>query len=145
MFRKIVVLEKLKMFKKDKFALPEKCPYSEFFWSDFPAFGLDTEWYAVSLRLQSECGKIWNRKTPNMDTFYAVLVTLDSYHTGQKMKFLIKDFFSKCDQLRRKLRAWWHLLKKSLMTEFIFCAMYWSESKGLQETLGHCCHFKNKK
>ena len=35
MFRKIVVLEKLKMFKKDKFALPEKCPYSEFFWSAF--------------------------------------------------------------------------------------------------------------
>ena len=80
-----------------------------------------------------------------MDTFYAVLVTIDSYHTGQKMKFFIKDFFSKCDQLRRKLRAWSHLLKKSLMTEFIFCAMYWSESKGLQETLGHCCHFKNKK
>ena len=136
MFRKIVVLEKLKMFKKDKFALPEKCPYSEFFWSAFSR--IRTGYWVIR-------GKIWNRKTPNMDTFYAVLVTLDSYHTGQKMKFFIKDFFSKCDQLRRKLWAWSHLLKKSLMTEFIFCAMYWSESKGLQETLGHCCHFKNKK
>ena len=24
-------------------------------------------------------------------------------HTAQKMKFFIKDFFSKCDQIRRKL------------------------------------------
>ena len=34
--------------------------------------------------------------------------------TAQKMKFSIKDFFSKCDQIRRKLRIWSHLLKKSL-------------------------------
>ena len=36
------------------------------------------------------------------------------------MKFLIKDFFSKCDQIRRKLWIWSHLLKKSLMEKFIF-------------------------
>ena len=40
----------------------------------FPAFGLNTERY-VSLHIQSEWGKIWIRKTPNADTFYAVLVT----------------------------------------------------------------------
>ena len=39
------------------------------------------------------------------------------------MKFSIKDFFSKCDQIRRKLRIWSHLLKKSLMENFIFCAV----------------------
>ena len=33
----------------------------------------------------------------------------------KKMKFSIKDFFIKCDQIRRKLRNWSHLLKKSLM------------------------------
>ena len=38
--------------------------------------------------------------------------------TAQKMKFSIKDFFSKCDQICRKL------LKKPLMENFIFCAMY---------------------
>ena len=43
--------------------------------------------------------------------------------TAQKMKFSIKDFFSKCDQIRRKLRIWSHLLKKSLMENFIFCAV----------------------
>ena len=29
----------------------------------FPAFGLNTERYSVSLRIQSECWKIWTRKT----------------------------------------------------------------------------------
>ena len=43
--------------------------------------------------------------------------------TAQKMKFSIKDFFSKCDQIRRKLRIWSHLLMKSLMENFIFCAV----------------------
>ena len=43
--------------------------------------------------------------------------------TAQKMKFSIEDFFSKCDQIRRKLRIWSHLLKKSLMENFIFCAV----------------------
>ena len=36
------------------------------------------------------------------------------------MKFSIKDFFSKCDQIRRKLWIWSHSLKKSLMENFIF-------------------------
>ena len=43
----------------------------------------------------------------------------------KKMKFSIKDFFSKCDKIHRKLRIWSHLLKKSLMENFIFCAVYW--------------------
>ena len=30
--------------------------------------------YCVSPRIQSECGKIRTRETPNMDTFYAVIV-----------------------------------------------------------------------
>ena len=40
-----------------------------------------------------------------------------------KMKFSITDFFNKCDQIRRKLRIWSHLLKKSLMENFIFFAV----------------------
>ena len=43
--------------------------------------------------------------------------------TTQKMKFSIKDFFSKCDEIRSFLRIWSHLLKKSLMENFIFCAV----------------------
>ena len=39
------------------------------------------------------------------------------------MKIFIKDFFSKYDQIRRELRIWSHLPKKSLMENFIFCAV----------------------
>ena len=34
------------------------------------------------------------------------------------MKFSMKAFFSKCDQIR-----WSHLLKKSSIENFIFCAV----------------------
>ena len=44
--------------------------------------------------------------------------------TAQKMKFSIKDFFSKCDQIHGKLRFWSNLLKKSFIENFIFCAVY---------------------
>ena len=36
---------------------------------------------------------------------------------AQKMKFSLKDFFS------RKLRIWSRLLKKTLMEKFTFCAL----------------------
>ena len=36
------------------------------------------------------------------------------------MKFSIKGFFSKCDQIRSLLRTWSHLLKKFLKQNFIF-------------------------
>ena len=39
------------------------------------------------------------------------------------MKFSIKDLFSKYDQIHSFLRIWSHLLKKSLMKDFIFCAV----------------------
>ena len=41
-------------------------------------------------------------------------------NTTQKMKFSIKDFFSKCDQISGFLRNWSHLLKKSLMETLFF-------------------------
>ena len=44
--------------------------------------------------------------------------------TAQEMKFSIKDFLSKYDQISRKLRICSHLLKKSLMENFIFCAVF---------------------
>ena len=39
------------------------------------------------------------------------------------MKFSIQDFFRKCDQIRSFLRIWSDLLQKSLMENFIFCAV----------------------
>ena len=41
----------------------------------------------------------------------------------KKMKFSIKNFFSKCDQIHSFLQIWSYLLKKSLMKNLIFCAV----------------------
>ena len=53
-------------------------------------------------------------------------------NTAQKMKFFIKHVFSKCDQIRRKLWMWPHLLKKFLMENFIFCV-----AKGVENLWNH--------
>ena len=55
------------------------------------------------------------------------LVTLQwvfYYFTAKIMKFSIKEFFSKCDQICSFLRIWSHLLKKPLMENLIFCAAF---------------------
>ena len=44
------------------------------------------------------------------------------------MKFSIKDFFSKCGEVRSFLQIWSHLLKKSLMENFVFV---------------HCCYYND--
>ena len=44
--------------------------------------------------------------------------------TALKMEFSITDFFSKCEQIFRKLRIWSHLLKKSINENFIFCVVF---------------------
>ena len=48
------------------------------------------------------------------------------------MKFSIKDFFSTCDQIRRKLRIWLRLLNKSLMETSFFCAVFVDGSWGIK-------------
>ena len=59
--------------------------------------------------------------------------------TAHKMKFSIKDLFCKCDQIRRKLRIWSHLLKKSLIENFTFCAVpHWTHAqKRIQSSVKH--------
>ena len=43
------------------------------------------------------------------------------FHTAQKMELSIKDISSKCDQVGWELQISSHLLKESLMKNFIFC------------------------
>ena len=50
----------------------------------FPAFGLNTESYFVSLCIQLEYGKMRTRVTPNMDTFYAATQFVEN--KGKKEK-----------------------------------------------------------
>ena len=49
--------------------------------------------------------------------------SLDCKNHCTKMKLFIKDFFSKWDQIRRKLRTLSYLLEKSLIESFIFSAV----------------------
>ena len=56
-------------------------------------------------------------------TMEAALMFAQLLISAQNMKFSIKDFFSKCSQICRKLRIWSHLLKKSFVENFIFCAV----------------------
>ena len=70
-------------------ALREKCPYSKFFWFIFSRirteYGLNLERYSVSLRIQSECGKIRTGKTPDKYTFYTEWV--------KSNKKMFEDFY----------------------------------------------------
>ena len=50
------------------------------------------------------------------------------------MKFSIKDYFSKCDQISNFLRIWSHLWKRSLMENFTFCSVL-RGSRGVFKTL----------
>ena len=56
-------------------SLRKKCPYLELFW---PAFSRIRTEYSVRMRIeliiQSECGEMQDRITPNTDTFYAVRI-----------------------------------------------------------------------
>ena len=63
-------------------------------------------------------------------SFDELSIQINKGITVQKTKFSIMDFFSKCDQIRMKLGIWSHLLKKSIMENFIFYAV------NMQATLG---------
>ena len=55
------------------------------------------------------------------------------------MRFSIKDIFSKCDKVCSIMQIWSHLLKKSLMKNFIFCAvLYGSSNLKLPTSRGRC-------
>ena len=68
------------------------------------------------------------------DHFFFLNITLGkikkcNHDTAQKMKFSIKEWFNKRGQICSLLRLWSHLLKQSLMENFIFAVpTLWSIS-----------------
>ena len=79
--------------------------------------------------LWAYCNCRLSQKAANFTGKYLCWSLFTIKFTAQKMKFSIKDFFSKCDQIGRKLRIWSHLLKKYLMENFVFlCSGYRTES-----------------
>ena len=53
--------------------------------------------------------------------WYMMMISAFWKYLLQNVKFSIKDFFSKCDQIRSFLWIWSYLLMKSLMKNFTFC------------------------
>ena len=49
---------------------------------DFPATGVNTERYKVSLGIMSKCGKMRTRISPNTGTYYAVTKIKSKYQTN---------------------------------------------------------------
>ena len=93
---------------------------------------LAIEMYQVNHKITPKCVNCFKK----LSTLIIYGMILHSEHailnTAQKMKFSIKDFFSKLNQVRSFLRIWSHLLKKSSMENF-FCAV-----KTVQMGLKHC-------
>ena len=70
---------------------------------------------------------------------------LVSVYTGQKMKFSINDFFSKCDQIQRKLQICSHLPNKSLIENFIFLCIvirFYNFNSCHEASVYFCCERK---
>ena len=111
-FCKIYTNTSVDSFHKEDVSLPEKCPYSEFFSSVFS-------------HIRTEYGDI---RSSTYIRFFSVRITLH-----KKIKFSIKDFFNNCDQIRNCLRMWYHLLKKSLMENFIFVQCQWVRNVSFSE------------
>ena len=65
-----------------------------YFGPHFPAFGLSTERYSVSIRIQSKCWKMQTRITPNTDNSYAVFtaaIRLQRKHLLWNVQILLKQ------------------------------------------------------
>ena len=63
----------------------------------------------------------WNRFTILCSyQNYLTLIGVIFVNTARKI-FFTKDFFNKCDQIRKKLRIWSNFMKKSLMKNFFSC------------------------
>ena len=75
--------------------------YGVFLGSYFPTFGLNTERYGVSLRIQylsvfsPNEGKYEPKKTPYLDTFHAVVVPMKHYKEQMGNKQLLESYIRK--------------------------------------------------
>ena len=94
--------------------------------------------------LQREGLKFRIRFLDNLFHCIKILVLSQACHTTQTMKFSITDFFSKYDEIRRKMHLLkkLHLLKKHLMENFIFSAVLCKLQKMFKsETAYRAWHF----
>ena len=66
----------------------------------------------------------WNLALNRLNSIDGLeLISVEKVGAAQKIKFSIKDFPSKCDQIRSFPRIWPDLPKKSLIGNFLFCTV----------------------
>ena len=94
-------------------------------WIDLIFFTLDftSRHFCISFKVRNYCKKCCQFYSSRCFflCFLSSSVHSKTIFAAQKMKLSIHDFSSKWDQIR--LRIWSHLLKKSLMEDFIFRAV----------------------
>ena len=73
--------------------------------------------------------------------FFVTVIFIGIFCHCRKNKFSVKDFFSKFDQIRRKLRICSRLLKKSFKEKFIFCAVCYRQTFKTVDTICFKCFF----
>ena len=87
-----------------------------YFGSHFAAFGLNTEKYFVYLRIQSECGKIRTRISPNTDTFYGVS------HMNRKQRWKLVNVFIQWSKTNSGIFHGWNVFTLSLLRK-LYCVL----------------------
>ena len=85
--------------------------------------------------ISHKCKSFTSRELIVFNMYAKVYGTKDTVYTAQKMKFCIKGFSSKFDQIRGRLQIWSHLLKKSLMENFVFCVVVCAFRKYLLQNI----------
>ena len=87
--------------------LREKRPYSKFFQSAFSRICTEYGEIFISVRVQFECGKMQTRKTPNMDTFHALVSKERLWCSYFSKKYFKTGFFRRTDELLF-LKLWFY-------------------------------------
>ena len=98
-------------------------------------FDLCSQWFDMTWTFNSKNEITCSKLTKTLGQSPKYVPSLQWRYTAQKTKFFNKDIFSKCDYIHKKLRNWSHLLKKSLMENFIFCAVIATR----HQVISFCC------
>ena len=119
---------------------PEKSPHLDVFRA-----AKTIKVFSFIIRLQKILSDVF---IINLFTLSKFSTIISAFITAQKIKFSIKDFLGKCDQIGKKLQIWPHLRKQSLTENFIFSPDFGgllSFQNSLRTSQKHFFFFKQKK
>ena len=112
---------------------PERRSYSGPY---FPAFGLNAERYKTCLRIQSECGKIRTRMTPNTFTFHAVIINVLQKELMTRLDFLHRYSHQRNQKLKPPVALHKKVLCRVLCS--VACGQSWPATSKFLESSPLC-------